>query len=231
MRLHTRRWGAGARTAVLVHGIMADHRTWDPLVPVLTGHGYRVVAVDLRGHGRSPRGSYSPEDFADDLVDTLDAGPELMLGHSLGALALALAVGRLRPGRAVYSEPAWRLGGPDGTLDPAAFAAFKRVPRLLMNTFRPEWDEDRVAAELAALTAWDESSAHALSAYRRVDHTPDRPLVPSLVQAADPSSLISPPHRRELRDRGFAVRTLPDVGHSPHRDHFDAFVESLEGWL
>ncbi|MFF8730103.1 alpha/beta fold hydrolase [Streptomyces sp. NPDC015171] len=231
MRLHTRQWGAGDRVAVLVHGIMADHHTWDPLVPVLTAEGYRVVAVDLRGHGRSPRGRYTPGDFADDLVDTLPAGPELTVGHSLGALAVALAVGRLRPARAVYVEPAWRLGGPDGTLDPASFALLKRVPRLLMKTFRPEWDGDRAAAELRAVRAWDENSALTLSQYRDVDHTPDEPLVPSLVQAADPSSLVSPENRRDLTRRGFEVRTLPGASHAPHRDQFDMFLESLKGWL
>ncbi|GGQ66152.1 alpha/beta fold hydrolase [Streptomyces asoensis] len=231
MRLHTREWGTGDRVAVLVHGLMADHRTWHELVPVLTGKGYRVLAVDLRGHGASGRGAYAPRLFAQDLLDTLPHGPELALGHSLGALALTLAVPELRPGRAVYSEPAWRLGGPDGTLDPAVFTLFKRAPRLLIKSLRPHWGERQVAAELAALDAWDETSASALSAYRAADHTPEEPLVPSLVQAAEPSTLVSGDMCAELARRGFEVRTVPDATHAIHRDSFDAFLGSLSGWL
>ncbi|MFF3498202.1 alpha/beta fold hydrolase [Streptomyces sp. NPDC003247] len=231
MRLHTREWGSGDRLAVLVHGLMSDHRTWQELVPALTGRGYRVVAVDLRGHGASGRGAYAPHLFAEDLLETLPRRPELAVGHSLGALALALAVAELQPGRAVYSEPAWRLGGPHGTLDPASFALFKRAPRLLIRGLRPDWGERRVAAEVAALRAWDERSALALSAYRTVDHTPEKPLVPSLVQAAEPSSLVSGEMRTDLVRRGFEVRTVPGATHAIHRDGFDAFLTSLAGWL
>ncbi|MEV6612982.1 alpha/beta hydrolase [Streptomyces sp. NPDC051051] len=231
MRLHTREWGTGDRIAVLVHGLMADHRTWRQLVPVLTGRGYRVLAVDLRGHGSSGRGAYAPHLFAQDLLETLPHGPELALGHSLGALALALAVPELQPERAVYSEPAWRLGGPDGTLDPAVFTLFKRAPQMLIRSLRPGWEEREVAAELAALDAWDEMSALALSAYRAADHMPEKPFVRSLVQAAEPSTLVDAEMRAELTRRGFEVRTVPDATHAIHRDDFDAFLGSLSGWL
>lgn len=79
--------------------------------PALGGRGYRVVAVDLRGHGLSGRaGSYTAQDHADDLAETLPRGAELALGHSLGGLTLSLAAERLAPRRAVYAEPAWYLG-------------------------------------------------------------------------------------------------------------------------
>lgn len=55
MRLHTTTWGSGDRIALLVHGLMADHRTWRRVGPALSERGYRVVAVDLRGHGASGR--------------------------------------------------------------------------------------------------------------------------------------------------------------------------------
>ncbi|MGA4850943.1 alpha/beta fold hydrolase [Streptomyces sp. G5(2025)] len=231
MRLHTATWGDGGRVALLVHGLMADHRTWHEVGPVLADRGYRVVAVDLRGHGRSGRGGYAPELFAEDLAETLPAGAELALGHSLGALALALVVERLRPSRVVYSEPAWRLGGPHGTLDPAAFALFKRAPRFLVRSFRPDWDAERVTEETRALEAWDEKTAHALSSYRMMDHTPKAPLVPSLVQLSDPSTLVSSEMREEMVCRGFEVRTVPGASHTIHRDHLDEFLRSLTGWL
>ncbi|MEU8650225.1 alpha/beta hydrolase [Streptomyces sp. NPDC048737] len=234
MRLHTREWGTGDRLAVLVHGIMTDHRTWYELAPVLTGRGYRVLAVDLRGHGASGRGAYTPALFAEDLVDTLPRHPELALGHSLGALALALAVEELAPARAVYSEPAWRLSGSEGGLDPAFFTLFKRSPDLLTSFSRPRDGAEggaRIAVERQALDAWDESTALALSAHRLADHTPEKAVVPSLVQVSDPSTLVSARARAELARRGFEVRTVPGAPHAIHRDRFDAFVDSLSGWL
>ncbi len=73
---------------MLVHGLGGDGRTWDRLARRLTAAGRRVVAVDLRGHGRSARASsYRFSEFAADVAglcehlgfDTVD-----LVGHSLG---------------------------------------------------------------------------------------------------------------------------------------------------
>jgi 3-oxoadipate enol-lactonase len=58
---------------VLVHAIGCDHHMWDSLAPALALH-YRVVRVDVRGHGRSPvpDGDYSLEALADDVLAALD---------------------------------------------------------------------------------------------------------------------------------------------------------------
>ncbi|MCL6298445.1 alpha/beta fold hydrolase [Streptomyces kronopolitis] len=231
MRLYTHEWGAGERIAVLVHGLMSDHRTWHRVGPALAGRGYRVLAVDLRGHGRSPRGDYGPELFADDLVETLPAAPELALGHSLGGLALSLAVERLRPRRAVYSDPAWSLAGLGQSVDPALFVAFKRADRARVRMFNPRWSEADLDIELATVADWDTATALALSAGHREDRTPHKPVVPSLVQFAGEGFLFSAPAAAELADRGFEVRTVPGVGHTLHRDDFDAFMAGLEGWV
>ncbi|GLW13458.1 hypothetical protein Stsp01_02010 [Streptomyces sp. NBRC 13847] len=231
MRLYTHEWGAGERIAVLVHGLMSDHRTWHRVGPALAGRGYRVLAVDLRGHGRSPRGDYGPELFADDLVETLPAAPELALGHSLGGLALSLAVERLRPRRAVYSDPAWSLAGLGQSVDPALFVAFKRADRARVRMFNPRWSEADLDIELATVADWDTATALALSAGHREDRTPHKPVVPSLVQFAAEGFLFSAPAAAELADRGFEVRTVPGVGHTLHRDDFDAFMAGLEGWV
>src|SRR5213596_3588112 len=70
---------------LLVHGWGGDGRAWSGLH--FTRH--RVVAVDLRGHGRSPvlRSGYRPSDYARDLaalVDRLELGPVVAVGHSMG---------------------------------------------------------------------------------------------------------------------------------------------------
>ncbi|WP_447040653.1 alpha/beta fold hydrolase [Streptomyces sp. DSM 118878] len=230
MKLHTHEWGTGDRVALLVHGIMSDHRTWRRVGPALADEGYRVIGVDLRGHGASGRGEYGVEIFADDLVETLPAGAELAIGHSLGALALSLAVGRLAPARAVYSDPAWALGSA-GSVDPAMFVQFKEVTRGAIAGFNPRWDAVDVDIEVATLAAWDPDTALSLTGRYAVDHTPAAPVVPSLVQVAGLGRLVDEARRAELKLRGFEVRTVEGAGHTIHRDDFEAFMESLDGWL
>jgi pimeloyl-ACP methyl ester carboxylesterase len=89
--------GAG-QPLVLVHGITESRRTWDPLVAPLIDAGYRVIAVDLRGHGASSRvGPYDLVTMAGDLGAVLqaeDAVDALLVGHSLGgAVVTAYAAG------------------------------------------------------------------------------------------------------------------------------------------
>lgn len=232
MKLHTREWGSGDRTAVLIHGIMSDSRTWRRVGPALADRGYRVIAVDLRGHGGSGRGEYTPELFADDVVETVPQDVELAVGHSLGGLTLSYAVDRLRPQRAVYADPAWRFVRPEQGFDPAVFVQFAdQATHDTIAAMNPRWEAADVEVELQTFAAWDRSTATSLSALAARAGLPDAAVVPSLVQIADPSFLISADDAALLRDRGFEVRTVAGAGHTIHRDDFDGFMTALEGWI
>ncbi|MFI1395788.1 alpha/beta fold hydrolase [Streptomyces sp. NPDC020681] len=232
MQLHTTTWGEGDRVALLIHGIMADHRTWRRVGPALAGRGYRVLAVDLRGHGASGRaGSYTPEDYADDLVETLPADAELAIGHSLGGLALGLAVRRLAPRRAVYSDPAWHLPAGDDGYRPEMFTQAKSLKREQIQTMNPRWEAVDVGIELETLRLWDEATAYDLVDIAGRDLLPVKPLVPSLVPIADPSFLVNKERAALLTERGFEVRTVAGAGHTIHRDDFDGFMAALDGWI
>jgi pimeloyl-ACP methyl ester carboxylesterase len=87
-------------TIVLVHGWTLDSRTWGPVADALsTGPRARpVLRYDLRGHGRSDPAQPGTETIAqaaDDLADLLGAavtGPVVLVGHSMGGMAvMALA--------------------------------------------------------------------------------------------------------------------------------------------
>lgn len=86
--LNIREAGSGP-LIVCLHGITANAAVWDPIVQSLSD-GFHVVAVDQRGHGYSdkPTSGYGSEDYAQDildLIDALDGAPALVVGHSLGA--------------------------------------------------------------------------------------------------------------------------------------------------
>ncbi|MFE7951179.1 alpha/beta fold hydrolase [Streptomyces sp. NPDC057426] len=235
MRLHTTTWGSGDRVALLVHGIMSDHRTWRRVGPALAEQGYRVVAVDLRGHGASGRAAgpegYTPESYADDLVETLSTGAELAIGHSLGALALATAVERLAPKRAVYVDPAWHLPAGDASVRAELFTHAKRLTREHLRVFNPRWAEEDIDIEIDTVGLWDERTARSLVALAGRDMWPANPAVPSLVTLADPSLLVTADDARMLSGRGFELRTVVGAGHTIHRDDFDGFMTALKGWI
>ncbi len=86
----------GAPPLVLVHGLGCDHSFMAPQFDAFAG-AHRVVAVDLRGHGRSdkPQQDYTIPGFADDLawvLRELALERPVVVGHSMGgAIALELA--------------------------------------------------------------------------------------------------------------------------------------------
>ncbi|MEV4534632.1 alpha/beta hydrolase [Asanoa sp. NPDC049518] len=98
-RLSYRDSGGAGSPVVLLHGGASSAATWDRFAAVLATAGRRTVAVDLPGHGASPRArSYPLTRFHDDvahLLDLLGLDRVALVGHSLGAhTALLLAQSR-----------------------------------------------------------------------------------------------------------------------------------------
>jgi 3-oxoadipate enol-lactonase len=98
--LHCRVTGAGP-DLVLLHPVGLDHTFWPALVAAAS-RTHRVVAVDLRGHGRSPaaQGETPIDDYADDVHAAIERhcrGPATVLGLSFGGM-LAQLVALRHPG-------------------------------------------------------------------------------------------------------------------------------------
>ncbi len=97
-RLHAEAFGpGGAPTLVLAHGWTEQLSFWGPVIKLLAARELRVVAYDLRGHGRSAPAAgddYSLERFGEDVEAVLAAvgGDDKLVtvvGHSLGAMSIA----------------------------------------------------------------------------------------------------------------------------------------------
>jgi len=91
-------WGKG-QPIVFSHGWPLSADAWDPQMLFLGQKGYRVIAHDRRGHGRSgqPWNGNNMDQYADDLaelMDALDLKDAIMVGHSTGGGEVAHYIGR-----------------------------------------------------------------------------------------------------------------------------------------
>ncbi|MGF1589286.1 MAG: hybrid fatty acyl-AMP ligase/type I polyketide synthase [Pleurocapsa sp.] len=99
-------WGPEEGPLVLcLHGILEQGAAWSEVAIRLAQKGYRVIAPDLRGHGRSDRvgkgGSYNLIDFLGDIdaiVENLAGKAFILVGHSLGSV-LGAIFATIRPQR------------------------------------------------------------------------------------------------------------------------------------
>ncbi|MGW7636431.1 alpha/beta fold hydrolase [Streptomyces decoyicus] len=96
-------WGAG-RPVVFSHGWPLNADAWDDQMHMVASHGFRAVAHDRRGHGRSgqPWHGNDMDTYADDLaqlMEALDLREAVLVGHSTGGGEVARYIGRHGTGR------------------------------------------------------------------------------------------------------------------------------------
>jgi len=231
--LHVREDGAGV-PILLLHGLGSDHTIWNALIPLLSP-SFRVLAPDLRGHGRSaaPSGAtFALEEFEADLLALLAArglDSVHVVGLSAGAL-LALRLGLDRPqsvrsvtliGGAVYTdnhtrsiagrwEETYAHDGPDAL-----------ALRMLKDLYYPDWIEahlevaDRLREDVpkkdwSAAVRWGRAVA-AFDERGRVASL--RP--PALIVQAMDDQVVDASHGRILRQSipGAKMRIFAETGH------------------
>jgi non-heme chloroperoxidase len=91
-------WGSG-RPVVFIHGWPLNADAWEDQLKWVADNGFRGLAHDRRGHGRSgqPWSGYDFDTFADDLNDLmnhLDLQDVTLVAHSMGGGELARYIGR-----------------------------------------------------------------------------------------------------------------------------------------
>lgn len=230
---------------VLVHGITESHESWQPVIDRLAAT-HRVIAMDLRGHGRSAHAaSYDLASMAGDVIAVAAAAgverPHLV-GHSLGG-AVVSAVGA--------TGMAATLTCVDQSLDLAAFkAALVEVESMLRDpegfplviaglfdqmagTMLASDERARIEAlrrpdQAVALGVWgllleqsEEDVAATVDAALAGYATPYLALF-----GVDPGD----GYAAWLAERidGAEVEVWPEHGHYPHLVDPDRFVERLE---
>jgi non-heme chloroperoxidase len=97
-RIYYKDWGSG-QPVVFSHGWPLSGDAWEDQMMFLGSRGYRCIAHDRRGHGRSsqPWSGNEMDTFADDLaalVETLDLKKAIHVGHSMGGGEVSRYIGR-----------------------------------------------------------------------------------------------------------------------------------------
>jgi len=238
--------------ALLVHGVTSSSRTWWRVGPALAGRGFRVLAVDLRGHGASPRAAagLAVADLADDVAETVagaaPGGPvDLLVGHSLGALVALELAGR-QPGsarRLVVEDPPgassvdWAEVAAGIEADTARAATDPEGLRRDLEAANPAWPPGEAERRVADLADCD---GRAIAGAVRPGVAFDLPALlaaarlPVLLLLAEEAlgSLLTGLDRKaavEAVAEG-ATRVLP-AGHSLHREALDSWLAALDDWL
>src|SRR5512141_3264795 len=115
---------------ILIHGIAASLHYWDDFIPTLSQHGYASYALDLLGHGDSPKLSsrayqmgWMVDHFSEWVKSLRLTEPAVLIAHSLGGY-IALEYAR--------RVSAWTRGLI--LIDP--FYSLSQLPLVLRRTYR-----------------------------------------------------------------------------------------------
>ncbi|TQM96831.1 pimeloyl-ACP methyl ester carboxylesterase [Ornithinimicrobium humiphilum] len=234
-----------SRAVVLVHGLTDAGTAWPDLVQHW-GDRWDVHAVDLRGHGESPR--FTDAELADapavmlaDLVAVIDDLPEpaALVGHSLGGL-LSLRATLARPDRVwalVLEDPARPTGAQP---DPDFLAHNEEFLESV------DADPEKEIRRMAVETIWSRSEIEAWAAckplvdrdyIRRGLHLGD-PVWEGLFNALMVPTLLVLPPDAPMAPRAEAVHNplvrtavVADAGHCVRRDQPGEYHRLVDDFL
>ncbi|MDG2114705.1 MAG: alpha/beta fold hydrolase [Actinomycetota bacterium] len=243
----------GAPVVTLAHAQTLDRSSWDSLARSLTDR-YRVLRVDLRGHGESaePVADFTIEDLAADVVATLDAvdvGATHFAGSSLGGMVgYALAIdhpARLASVTFIATQgilpeeshatlranaEALRASG-----EPMSSLATKILARYMNLTFAgidPEGYR-RLADQIAGTSVEGYIRSSIAIMGMNFDDRLDRINSSTMVIAGELDRPTPPERMRLYLDHiaGAQMAVIPGAGHFPFADQPDEFNRTLRGFL
>ena len=242
-QLHSIEDGTG-RIVVLLHPIGLDATFWQPVSAALKS-SFRVISIDLAGHGRSPSApaGYGLADYADDVAQVLQrlGDPVTVVGLSFGGM-IAQVLAIRHPGlverlvlcgcpctfdASVRSTIAARgtaaeQGGMEAVAEPT-------LARWFTPAYLSAGGADRVRDRLLSddvagwATGWRAIAAHdtadALAALR----------VPTLCIAGELDQSVPPAAVSVLSARlpGSQFEVIPGASHMMHIENAEAFVQAL----
>jgi pimeloyl-ACP methyl ester carboxylesterase len=243
---------------LLIHGLSSIADSWWRMGPALAGDGWDVTAVDQAGHGGRPlHGEADEAALAAAIREVVPAGPDVVVGHSLGALTVLGLLAR-EPGWAGIAiledppsllHPETCLALADGIVDDvAAVRADRRAVVARVRGEQPRWADEDVHWAVQGIAEMDPAPFARLLRRLASDGRLRVPLAERVLGAAPVPYVLAARGERPFMDGGSALpaadreelaRRLPvghvvaiDGGHCLHRDapgEWLAAVRSIAG--
>jgi pimeloyl-ACP methyl ester carboxylesterase len=247
--------GSG-KPVILIHGIAASLNDWHYLIPELTTNGFHAFALDLLGHGKSPKPDDPDKYHFESLYQNLEnwikslslEDPAILVGHSLGG-TLSLNYARHHPeriDRLILIDPFY-----DRTqLAPILRAANRRpnwiekairfMPPWIFNTVM-SWDikpmnDYSPAVRIQIAEDYRQASPHIFRITNTVPYLLndlDGIHIPTLVIWGDRDFTLDPQSFsvlvKELPEAKSQV--IPNCGHQPHLARSDEFNQIVLDFL
>jgi 3-oxoadipate enol-lactonase len=242
-----------APVVCMTHSLASDGGMWTEQVPALLSAGFRVLRIDMRGHGGSDAvaGDYTMIQLAADVAAVLDALsiPRVhYIGLSIGGMlgqAFALEHGdRLLSAMWCDTLPCSPAGAAQvwsdrmkivrdaGSLLPLADATVERWLTDVVRTRRPgRWKQIRDTVVGASAVGYLGCSA-AIMNYDFVARLPSLKLPVLVVCGADDAG-TPPAENRRIAELipGAHYEQIADARHFPNVEHPDTFNHIMLGWL
>ncbi len=245
VRLHIDDTGGNGRPVVLIHGWPLSAQAWKPQVSVLQAAGYRVVAYDRRGFGRSdkPHSSYSYDVLADDLqrvIDQYELQDVTLVGFSMGGGEVARYItrhGESRLHSVVFAAavPPYLMkstDNPEGPLTPEKAQEMKGALEADRSAFFDQFTKDFFSANgvlqvtesqrQEAIALCQQSAQHAalacMDSFASTDFREDlkKVTIPTLVIHGDADAIVPFEGSGQRTHRAVAHSQLVTLKDAPH---------------
>jgi pimeloyl-ACP methyl ester carboxylesterase len=243
---------------VMIHGYTDSARDWVPMLSYMSKH-FRLILVDIRGHGRSskPECCYSRLDFAYDIkliLDALHVPKADFVGHSLGTIIIQTfaeywpeRTGRVvlisstggMPPDAPKKEPEFDFVAAIRNLkepieaDSPFMIAWWASPTPVDPDFIARERKDAAAIPLRVWLAILDQTLSGMDNYADLQRTLPRLKAPTLLIWGSKDPIMEEPMRKSLRDAlpNAEVKVFDGLGHNPFWEQPAAVAEVVNAFL